>query len=366
MSSPLPKRSRGEAALSLSPGESGEREASSSLQPKDDIAAPIPATAPNYQRWFDDYLTCPVCYEKAREGPIYQCAGGHYVCQGCRGQCQDVCPLCRVPLHFNGRNRLAEAALAAADDFPCRLSGCRRRGSLDEMKWHELSCTRNTVKCPGFHSGMCAWSGEIINFPAHAREKKCVVMKLPEEGPTAWYSGVVHNPQWPRFCIFKCQKIVSTFHWRPTMLLSHSDQMRLLPYVEFVRQSPSGTWIIIPRSYGSQPLLDNYFVHVAILSAPGCEKRCPIWMLVGGLWNQNVPLKKIIKEHGTLQLADGAIRQLASPDKKVLFAYKIRLFRKEGGDAVDATTQPSDSKEEILDATHLMAAAEGEGMQFMA
>ena len=48
----------------------------------------------NFEEYIRDLLECPVCMDTIKSVPVYQCANGHVICQGCIDKLNN-CPICR-------------------------------------------------------------------------------------------------------------------------------------------------------------------------------------------------------------------------------------------------------------------------------
>ena len=48
----------------------------------------------NLEKNIIDLLECPVCMERIKSGPIYQCTNGHITCRNCIPKLEN-CPICR-------------------------------------------------------------------------------------------------------------------------------------------------------------------------------------------------------------------------------------------------------------------------------
>ena len=48
----------------------------------------------DFEQFVREALECPVCIDKIKSGPIYQCTNGHMTCKNCIPKL-DRCPICR-------------------------------------------------------------------------------------------------------------------------------------------------------------------------------------------------------------------------------------------------------------------------------
>jgi len=94
-------------------------------------------------------LKCPVCLNLPRDLPVPCCPSGHIVCRSCRPQVADnKCPTCRQQMPANMTNSVV-GSLIEQVEHKCKFSdqGCEVKLRLKEIKIHEKSCLKRTVKC---------------------------------------------------------------------------------------------------------------------------------------------------------------------------------------------------------------------------
>ena len=48
----------------------------------------------DFEQFVREALECPVCTDKIKSGPIYQCTNGHITCRNCIPKLES-CPICR-------------------------------------------------------------------------------------------------------------------------------------------------------------------------------------------------------------------------------------------------------------------------------
>jgi len=107
-------------------------------------------------------VTCPVCHDVPRLGPVPMCPNGHFTCTGCKAELRKkgnlLCPTCRVPM-ADIQSRLATEILENVD-HACDLKGCREMVPYSEYMNHQKKCLYRLVHCPGLNCGeVVAYNG---------------------------------------------------------------------------------------------------------------------------------------------------------------------------------------------------------------
>ena len=101
-------------------------------------------------------LECPVCLNLPRDLPVPSCPSGHIVCRSCRPQVADnKCPTCRQQMSTNMTNSVV-GCLIEQVEHSCKFGdqGCEVKMRLKEIKAHEKSCLKRTVKCAFINCGV--------------------------------------------------------------------------------------------------------------------------------------------------------------------------------------------------------------------
>lgn len=102
--------------------------------------------------------------------PIYQCAGGHSICQDCRPNLQE-CPLCRSVIQTTQNFTLEKVTQYMV--YPCKFykTGCTYSSKSTEIRQHENSCEFGPYKCPLNEFVTCDWKDNSAKLAEHVTEK---------------------------------------------------------------------------------------------------------------------------------------------------------------------------------------------------
>jgi len=156
-----------------------------------------------YKHIFDqlkDKIECPVCMEIPRNGPVYVCTNGHFVCKKCK---KESCPSCRVAMG-SGKSLLAVAILENIE-HKCKFVDCEEQFARDKLDDHEKICKHRTVSCP---YDLCNEKLALSKLLDHLGDQTCSSNSVPI---------VIEN-------ISKCGRLnfgtsdssQSELNWRPT------------------------------------------------------------------------------------------------------------------------------------------------------
>ena len=88
----------------------------------------------------DPFLECPVCLELF-SSPVYQCHGGHLICNNCINNLR-LCPVCRRRLPDAKIRNLAVEEIISEQTFGCiyRSKGCNVKLREGEFLTHTRNC----------------------------------------------------------------------------------------------------------------------------------------------------------------------------------------------------------------------------------
>ncbi|KAL8122063.1 E3 ubiquitin-protein ligase SINAT2-like isoform X1 [Apium graveolens] len=136
-----------------------------------------------------ELLDCPVCWNSMYP-PISQCPNGHTICQSCKIQVKNICPICRQEL---GNIRcLALEKVAESLELPCKYKflGCEGIFSYHNRLRHEQNCRYRPYNCP-YAGAECPITGDIMFLVKHLKDDHNVDM---HDGSTFNHRYVKANP----------------------------------------------------------------------------------------------------------------------------------------------------------------------------
>ena len=133
-----------------------------------------------------DDLRCPICFEIAWGGLIWQCSNGHILCSPCKSSLRQAppelqkCPLCRNS-NLDGRCIKGEKFLRNALNKTlavCRHKNCPWSGFTLDVLNHESECFRKPVSCAGIWKCQhgyrgCVWKGPLDTLADHLQKSEC-------------------------------------------------------------------------------------------------------------------------------------------------------------------------------------------------
>ena len=111
----------------------------------------------------------------------------------------------------------------------------------------------------------------------------------------------------------------ATIHWKPVLFFSQSAA-RYLVYIH-VQRKPNGIWLIIPRSYSPQTILQQLEIKIEVYN-PGAT-HSQNYVYEGGLTANQLSNDEALAAGNLMVLSDGQLKMFQT--EECIFEYKVTM-----------------------------------------
>ena len=292
-------------------------------------------------------ITCALCSNHLRTGPIYTCMWNHTTCKYCfqkleretfhEGKTANThafilqCPNPKCTSVANNRNLVLEKILyLLTKDLPIKChwtkNGCQFKGTGDILSQHEEKCKFEDTPCPTKYNNKCTWNGRIELIFNHLTKQRCITL-TPIAFSETFKGEILKKDR------YRCRKNDISYYQSNILEYNNGKGETIGIYLRLTNRAQGDTWIATINYMGDKDNMESYLSKIVIYKQEEIEPskdlttKTTSFTFCGPLsyYHQNQYSQN--SSVTSFTLTDEQISKYSCGD--VLFAFDLQLLKTE-------------------------------------